>query len=94
MNTYWSAVFFTDVLQLYFLCLMCWIVVAAFHVPAYMHSGAILCLSLLLLVYVPMTLFLVYCLSFAFATQEMASTILADVFLFVSPVGIGDNVAI
>ena len=94
MSTYWSAVFFTDALQFYFVCLMCEILVAAFHVPAYMHSGAILCLGLLLLVYVPVTLFLVYCLSFAFATQEMASTILVNVFLFVSPIVIEDNVAI
>ena len=84
MNTYWRAIFFNDGIQFGAACLAIVILMVAFRIPAFMYGGAILCVFLLLLFYIPVTLFLAYCLSFLCDTVQGASQLLPNLFFFVS----------
>ncbi|XP_064604121.1 cholesterol transporter ABCA5-like [Liolophura sinensis] len=81
---YWGTSFIFHFLQFSIPAILCIIVVLAAQVPSLSHAGAILCLILLFLLYMPSNTLLSYNLSFLFKKGETAMSVLPNIFTYAS----------
>ncbi|XP_064639589.1 cholesterol transporter ABCA5-like isoform X2 [Lineus longissimus] len=83
-SMYWGTMFFTSVMLYYLSAVLAIIVLLAFQVESIMYAGAVVCVLILFLFYIPLMTLISFNLSFMFAKSETALTVVPNILLFTS----------
>ncbi|XP_071963813.1 cholesterol transporter ABCA5-like [Antedon mediterranea] len=80
VNTYWFAWLAVDVAFYAIACVIGFIVILAFQVDAFLRAGAIVTFIVLLIVYLPVSTIVAFCVSFLFDSFESCQAVLPSIY--------------
>ncbi|KAK2169391.1 hypothetical protein LSH36_10g03041 [Paralvinella palmiformis] len=80
---YWISAFSSDIAQLFAIALCAIIIIFAFQVKSLVTGGAMLCLCLMYLLYLPLNLILAYAMTFGFSSFEKAQNVMYNIYTLI-----------